>query len=84
MAKESRFAITSKAPLSLQANSLISGTGQKITYEEKLKTQDVREIIRKVNQHDFNESAAEPYEEDDCVVRETDPEEQHYPKHEPA
>lgn len=42
------------------------------------------EILRKAKQ-DFNnrEAAAEPYEED-CVVEETDPDEIHYPKHEPA
>ena len=39
-----------------------------------------------MNKHDFDEvGAAEPYEEDECcVVEETDPDEQHYPKHEPA
>jgi len=45
----------------------------------------VSDLVRRVNKHELNEARAEPYEEeDDCVVEETDPEEQHYPKHEPA
>ena len=74
--------MTSKGPLALSlqtANPL--GHNQ-----QKLKTQDVSEILRKAKQ-DFNneEAHAEPYEEeDDCVVKETDPDEIHYPRHEPV
>lgn len=52
--------------------------------QQKLKTQDVSDILRKAK-HDFNnrDTTAEPYEED-CVVKETDPDEIHYPKHEPT
>ena len=49
------------------------------------------EILRKAK-HDFNNREAlpphaddeEPFEEDDCVVKETDPDEIHYPRHEPV
>ena len=52
------------------------------------------DILRKAK-HDFNNREAVPpnaedeeepmlEEEDDCVVKETDPEEIHYPRHEPV
>ena len=47
----------------------------------KLKTQDVSEILRKAK-NDLN--CGQDIEEEDCVVRETDPDELDYPKHEPT
>jgi hypothetical protein len=85
--KESRFAITSKGPLTLQTNHLFNEKGQGSLkgrhHEDKTKTQDVGEIIRRANKHELNEARAEPYEVDDCVVEETDLDEQRYPKHKP-
>ena len=51
--------------------------------QQKIKTQDVSEILRRAKQEFISrETAADPYEED-CVVRETDPDEKTFPKHEP-
>ena len=45
------------------------------------KTQDVSEILRKAK-NDF--TYRDEIEEEECVVRETDPDELDYPKHEPT
>ena len=76
LGKEVAFGGTLKGPL------LSHQTADRLA-QQKIKTQDVSEILRRAKQEFISrETAADPYEED-CVVRETDPDEKTFPKHEP-